>query len=56
MLDIMNHVHEQSKLDESSAGEDENPVSYYYDDATNYEIYRDDDEDENESPEDTADD
>ena len=48
---MMDHVYEQSKedrLDESSDGEcDPNDAeSYYYDDATNYETYRDDDDEE----------
>jgi hypothetical protein len=53
----MNHVHEQSKPDrddESSTGHGEKSESYYYDDATNYETYREEDDDENESPEDLA--
>jgi len=55
----MDHVVEQSKVDqpdESSTGKGEKPASYYYDDATNYETYRDDDDDESEaSPHDNED-
>ncbi len=48
---MMDHVYEQSKedrKDKSSDGEcDRNDAgSYYYDDATNYETYRDDDDEE----------
>jgi hypothetical protein len=45
----MDHVHEQSKLDQdekSTIDKDKMPASYYYDDATNYETYHDDDEDD----------
>ena len=48
---MMDHVYEQSKedrKDKSSSDEcDRNDAgSYYYDDATNYETYRDDDDEE----------
>ena len=49
----MDQRREQSKpdhTDETSGNKDQRPASYYYDDATNYEIYQDDeDEDDNES-------
>lgn len=48
---MMDHVYEQSKedrQDKSSGGECEqkDEGSYYYDDGTNYEIYRDDEDEE----------
>ena len=48
---MMDHVYEQSKEDRkdksSDRESDQNEAgSYYYDDATNYETYRDDDDDE----------
>jgi hypothetical protein len=47
---MMDHVHKDSKIDPNdvSATEGEQPVSYYYDDATNYEPYREEDDDDDE--------
>lgn len=46
-MKMMDHFNEQSKRnhDDNPADADENPRSYYYDDATNYETYSDDDDD-----------
>jgi len=45
---MMDHLNEQSKPEpkDEPAEADEKPRSYYYDDATNYETYRDDEDDE----------
>ena len=45
---MMDHLNEQSKPEpkDEPAEADEEPRSYYYDDATNYETYRDDEDDE----------
>jgi hypothetical protein len=47
----MDHVSEQSKEDRKDKscdpeGDSNDTGSYYYDDATNYETYRDDDDEE----------
>ena len=42
--------------EQESTREKETPRSYYYDDATGYEIYEDDDETETDEPIDSADD
>jgi hypothetical protein len=46
---MMDHPKEQSNLEDKdeSSETNEKPRSYYYDDATNYETYRDDEDDDN---------
>ena len=48
---MMDHGKEQSKVDpqDGSSEPNEKPRSYYYDDATNYETYCDEEDDDDES-------
>ena len=48
---MMDRLNEQSKLNDQHelVESDDQASSYYYDDATNYETYRDEDDNDNES-------
>jgi hypothetical protein len=58
---MMDHVTRQSKHDDKQRGidpvrdvnqrEEKPQASYYYDDSSNYEVYRDDDSEADDSPE-----
>jgi hypothetical protein len=45
------HTGETEPISDRNDALDENGSSYYYDDATGYEIYRDDDEEDEDEPE-----